>query len=375
MSRPPVQLERIAVIFFLLACLAFLAGCQGVSAGSSVTYPTGTLSMASSTVSFGNVAAGTTKTLTVNATNSGTASLTISSVAISSKYFALQSPSIPVTVAVGQTVPVSVTFSPNAAGSFSATATITSDASNTATNVTLTGTGTSSTPGQLALNPASEDFGSVTVGSQKSQTVTLTNTGGSTVNISQASVSGTGFQLSGLTTPLALNPSQNTTFTVVFAPQATGSASGTVTISSDASNSTLTMALSGTAVSAGTLGANPTSLSFGSVTVGSNQSLTEKLTNNGGATVTISQVAISGTGFTLSGVSTPITLTSGQSTSFSVTFAPAAAGSASGDVTVTSNGSNPTLTIPLSGTGISAGDLTPSPASLSFGSVTVGSNQ
>src|ERR1039458_9260015 len=114
---------------------------------------------------------------------------------------------------------------------------------------------------------------------------------------------------------------QSATFTVKFAPLSAGTASGNVTITSTASNPTLTIPVTGTGVTQGTLGSNPTSLSFGNVTVGSNQSLSETITNTGGSSVTISQAAISGTGFSLSGITTPLTLTAGQSTTFSVKFA------------------------------------------------------
>src|SRR5262249_53679639 len=162
-------------------------------------------------------------------------------------------------------------------------------------------------------------------------------------------------------------------FTVSFAPQAVGSATGIVTISSNASNSTLTLPLSGMGVSAGALSPSPTSLDFGSVIVGKNMSLSETVTNTGGSSVTISHVAVSG-GFTLSGITTPVTLTTGQSANFTVLFSPSSAGSSSGSVTITSNASNPTLTIPLSGTGTSPGGMGANPSSMSFGSVTVGNS-
>ncbi len=357
----------------LLACLTFLVGCQGVSAGGPGQQATNNLSFGSENLAFGSVPVGSSKTMTFTATNSGTASITVSSAAITTKYYSLTAPSLPVTLAAGQSTTVSVKFAPNAAGAFNATATITSDASNSVTNIALAGTGV--VEGELSSNPTTEAFGNVTVGSKQSQTVTLTNNGVSSLNISQATVSGTGFQLSGITTPLTLTSSQSTTFTVSFAPQTSGSASGTVTITSDASNPTLTMPLSGTGVAVGALGANPSSLSFGSVQVGSNSSLSETVTNTGGSSVTISQVGISGTGFTLSGITAPVTLTAGQSATFSVKFAPASAGSVTGNVTITSNASNSTLAIPLSGTGVAPGALGANPISLSFGSVQVGSNQ
>ena len=375
-TRRATALNRASKLGMVLLCLAAMVGCQGFSSSkTSTTQQTqsGTLSLGAASLDFGNVTAGTSKTMTMTVSNTGAASVTVSSASISSQYFSLSAPSLPVAVLAGQSTPVSLVFSPNAAGTFNATVSITSNASNSPVSVSLTGAGVAS--GQLAVNPTSESFGNVTVGTQSSQTITLTNNSGSTVNISQAAVSGTGFALSGITTPLALNPSQSTTFTVTFSPQVTGSASGNVTITSNAPNPTLSMALSGIGAGVGALGSSPTSLNFGTVTVGSNQKLSETVTNTGGSTVTISQVAVSGPGFTLSGISTPATLTAGQSANFTVTFTPASAGSASGNVTVTSNGSNPTLTIALAGTGsVVAGQLSATPAPVAVGSVVDGTS-
>ena len=368
------QVRRVIGALLLVAGLTFLVGCQGFSSGKSATQQAlGNLVLSGANLDFGSVTTGQSKTMTAAASNTGTVSVTVSSASISSKYFSLSAPSLPITLGPGQSAPVTIVFTPNTAGAFSATATIDSTASDSSTALSLTGTGVAS--GQLAGTPTTENFGSVTVGSQSNQTITLTNNTGATVNISQASVSGTGFKLSGITTPLALNASQSTTFTSTFSPLTAGSASGSVTITSDAPNPSLSLPLSGTGVAAGSMGASPTSLNFGSVTVGSSQSLSETVTNSGGSSVTISQASISGTGFSLSGITTPLTLTAGQSATFSVKFAPTSAASASGNVTLTSTASNPTLTIPLSGTGIAQGTLGSNPTSLSFGNVIVGSNQ
>jgi Abnormal spindle-like microcephaly-assoc'd, ASPM-SPD-2-Hydin/Protein of unknown function (DUF1573) len=364
-------LRAVGALLLLLGLFS-MVGCQGVSAGSSPQPKIGNLALGSQGLSFGSVAAGSSKTLTVTATNSGTASLTISSASMSSKYFVLMS-GLPATISAGQSAALTVKFTPTAAGSFSGWASIASDASDTVTNLSLSGTGVSD--GQLALSPPSDAFGSVPVGSKQSVTVTLTNNGAASVNISQAAAAGPGFQLTGITTPLTLNASQSTTFTASFAPTTTGSAVGSVTISSDASNPTLTMSLSGTGIAVGALGSNPTSLGFGSVTVNTKQTLSETVTNSGGSSVTISQVGVSGTGFSLSGISAPVTLTAGQSATFSVSFTPPSAAADSGNVTITSNASNPTLTIPLSGTGVgAAGQLTATPTTLALGSVVVGTS-
>ncbi len=339
-----------------------MVGCQGVSTSSpnSQQAQVGTLTLSGDSVNFGTVTAGTSKTLSTTLTNTGTASITVTSATFSTPYFSLSAPSLPVAILAGQSTPVTLVFSPNAAGTFNATVSITSNASDSSASLALTGTGTAS--GQLGLSPPSKSFGGVTVGTQSAQTVTLTNNSASTVNISQASVSGTGFKLSGITAPVALKAAQSTTFTVTFAPPATGSASGSVTITSDAPNPTLSMALSGSGLALGALGANPTSLNFGTVQTNTHQALSETVTNTGGTSVTISQVAVSGTGFSLSGITTPATVAAGQTATFTVTFSPLTATTASGSVTVTSNGTNPTLTIPLTGTGTTtAGVLTATP--------------
>lgn len=125
----------------------------------------------------------------------------------------------------------------------------------------------------------------------------------------------------------------------------------------------------------GALTSNPNSLDFGAVTIGNNAWLPETITNAGDSSVTISQIAASGTGFSLSGVATPITLGVGQSTSFQVKFSPTSATAASGTVAVASDASNPSLTISLSGSGTTtAGELGVSPTTLAIGSVVVGSS-
>jgi len=367
-------LSKASSALLLLAALACLAGCQGFSAAGSSQPPSGTFSLGNASLDFGSVGAGGSKTLTVTATNSGTASVTISSASVSTKYFAISAPSLPLTIGAGQSTTLSIVFTPDASGTFNATVTINSDASNPVTSLTLSGTGEGSA--QLTLNPSSQSFGGLTVGTQSSLNVTLTNSGGTSVTVSQATISGAGFQLSGINTPLTLNPSQSASFTVTFAPQTGGAASGTVTLTSNASNPALTMSLSGTGNAAdGTLASNPSSLSFGSVTVGTKQTLSETVTNIGGSSITVSQVGTSGTGFSVSGIAAPLILAAGQSATFNVSFAAVSAGDVTGNVTITSTATDPTLNVPLSGTGVTAvGQLTVSPTTLGLGNVVAGSS-
>jgi Transmembrane protein 131-like N-terminal/Abnormal spindle-like microcephaly-assoc'd, ASPM-SPD-2-Hydin len=123
------------------------------------------------------------------------------------------------------------------------------------------------------------------------------------------------------------------------------------------------------------LSAGRSSVTFGNIHVGSSQTQYEILTNSGDSMVTISQANITGAAFRFTGLSLPLSLDKGESVTFSVGFSPNAEGRASGGISVDSNASNPNLTIPLSGTGISAGQLSPSATDLNFGSVTVGTSK
>jgi hypothetical protein len=327
-----------------------------------------------SPVAFANTQVGANQTSTVALTNNGGTDLTITGATLSGVGFAMSNLALPITLHAGATASATITFAPTGSGDFTGSATFATNAAQQQSNVKISIHGHGVGPGTLALNPSSIAFGSVQVGGSSSQSEALTNTGGSPVTVSQATASGTGFSISGLTLPVTLNSGQSTSFTVVFSPTASGAMSGSVNITSNGANPNLSIPLSGTGVAAGSLAANPSSLAFGSVQVGSNSSLSETLSNSGGTPITISQASATGTGFSISGLALPVTLNGGQSTSFKVLFAPTGTGATSGSVNITSNGANPNLSITLSGTGVAAGSLGANPSSLAFGNVQVGSS-
>ena len=203
---------------------------------------------------------------------------------------------------------------------------------------------------RLAANPPSVSFGNTQVGSSQTQHETLTNSGNSTVTISQATITGTGFSLSGLSLPLSLNKGQSVTFSVLFTPKVAGSTSGGIAIASNASNPALTIALSGTGISGGQLTSSATAFDFGSVTVGTSKTLTATLTATS-SNVTVSSATSTSPEFGLSGLSFPKTITAGQSASFTLTFTPQSSGAASGSISLISNATNtPTVEV-LTGSG------------------------
>ncbi|MGC2182633.1 MAG: choice-of-anchor D domain-containing protein [Terriglobales bacterium] len=190
----------------------------------------------------------------------------------------------------------------------------------------------------LDFSSSSVSFGNIPVGSTQTQYETFTNNyRSSTVTISQASVSGPGFNLNGLSLPISLPPGQSVTFTVTFTPQASGTQTGQITVFSNAwGTPSHSIVLSGTGVSGGQLTTSATTLNFGSVALGSSKALTATLSASG-SSVTISSARTTDSEFTLGGLSLPKTISAGQSVSVTLTFTPRASGVASGSISLAGN--------------------------------------
>jgi hypothetical protein len=143
-------------------------------------------------------------------------------------------------------------------------------------------------------------------------------------------------------------------FSVTFSPSSAGTASGNVTITSNASNPMFTIPLSGTATAAaGQLAVTPTTLAFGSVVAGTSGSTSASLTATG-ANVTVTGASSNNSVFSVGGLSFPVTIPAGQSVSFTVTFSPQIAGAATATLTFTSNAQPSTTSESLTGTGTAA---------------------
>jgi hypothetical protein len=335
----------------------------------------GTFSAAPGNLSFGSVQTSKTASLTETLTNSTGSSVTVSNIAATGTGFSVSGITLPATISANASASFSVTYAPQTTGAATGSLAITSNAPNGSLSFALSGTGTATPTGTLSAQSASLSFGSVQTGTSQSLTEVLTNTGGASVTISGATITGTGYTISGLTTPLTVAAGGTASFTVKFAPTAAGTPSGGVTITSNASNTSLSIPVSGTAVAAGALTATPSSVSFGTVQTGSSTQNSVTITNSGSTSITISSASITGTGYTMSGLTTPLTLTAGQTAILKVTLAPTAAGTATGNVAINSNASNATLNIPLTATVAAPGSVTATPSSVSFGSVQVGNTQ
>src|SRR6266852_6363027 len=239
-----------------------------------------------------------------------------------------------------------------------------------------------STPIQagVGVKPASLSFGPVTVNTSSSAaTVVLTNNGGQAVSILQVASSLPEFIVISPAMPITLGPHGSASFQVVFQPDAAMTFSGSIVLSTSRMNGgTQSISVSGTGTTASSassqsylLSASASSLKFGNTLLGSSASQAVALTNTGTASVNLSQVAITGAGFTVSGFTGAVTLAAGQSFSLTVSFAPATVGSATGSLSFVSSATNSPSTVSLSGNAVQP-QISLIPASVSFGYVTVG---
>jgi hypothetical protein len=140
------------------------------------------------------------------------------------------------------------------------------------------------------------------------------------------------------------------TISAVSSPQ-------TVTITAHTWNSTVTVTLqlspsgsSGTSGPAWSIASS--NVAFGNVAVNTTATQSVQINSTGSQALTINSGTESGAGFSLSGMTFPVTLNPGQSALLNITFAPTAATTYTGSVTLMSNASSGgTATIAVSGTG------------------------
>ncbi|MBA3884193.1 MAG: choice-of-anchor D domain-containing protein [Acidobacteria bacterium] len=266
-----------------------------------------------------------------------------------------------VTLAPGETATVAVTFTPSAAGDHTAALNLWHSAAGTPFQVPLSGSGTSGGAPTLGASPASVAFGGVTVGANAALAVYLTNQGTADLVVNATTITGThAAQFSDSfndASPITLTPGATTAVTVTFTPASTGTKSATLSIAHTGGNTPLQVPLagSGTAPVLPTLAAAPTSLAFGSVTVGQSAALALHLTNQGTTDLVVNATTITGTHAAQFSDSfndaSPITLTPGATTVVTVTFTPASNGAKKATLQLEHNGANTPLSVPLSGSG------------------------
>lgn len=327
-----------------LASNALSGSSTNVALSGTAVAPVLTLSTTS--IAFGNEALDTSATArTVTITSSGTVPLTLDKISLAGGgAFSMSAGTFPMTLSPGSTTTVTVGFDPSSAGAKSGTLQLTSNASPETVSINLSGTGVA--PGILS---------GLSCGSGS-----MTGAGTDTCTLSMTSAAGSG----GMMVALSSSDQAVAVPASVTIPAGSSSATFSATVSSVTTSQTATLKATAGAVTesypillnaatpALTLGS--ATLSFGDVTVNSAVTQDETLTSSGTASLTISADSVTGTGFSIGGLSLPVTLNPGQQATLEIQFDPTTTGGTSGTVSLTTNTSGGSVAIGLSGTGTAA---------------------
>jgi hypothetical protein len=271
---------------------------------------------------------------------------------------------LPSTVAAGTPLPVLLTFTPTRRGPSHGFLMIdTDDPVTPEVQVQVKGFGTE---GALMAMPQEIDFGvtSVALGTDPRQ-VTVANAGDDVLDIAQVALAGPGaasFHIDGATSGIRINPGESSVVAVHFAPSVpTAASTAELVITPAGPASPVSVKLTGTAVST-VVNVAPGDIDFGIVNVGqASDPVAVRVTNVAGAPVDLAPVISTSPAFVVDLSGTQLSLAAGASTTFKVSFAPAAEGDVTGAqvaVPLASAATRPAALVTLHGKGV-----TPPPAS------------
>jgi hypothetical protein len=365
------------VFVFLIFCIT-LTGCGlGGATTATTTGSQPVLSLSQTTVVFGSVNTGAGVNQALMLRNTGTASLTVSAIAVSGTGFSVSGFTLPLTIAAGSNFAGTIRFAPTKSGSVTGSVTITSNSTTSAPPIALSGTGVAPTTptSQLTLSPTSFAFGNITAGQTSSKQLTLRNSGTADLHVTALAVVGAGYSTNGFGLPLTLTPGTSSTGNVVFTPTSAGAVNGSLTFTSDSASAAPPVALSATGVTATPLiSVTPNSMLFGNVMIGQSATTPLTLKNTGTASLSVTAITPSGAGYSVNGFILPLTLAPNATAVGNVVFAPTTSASIAGTIKVTSNSSTAAPTVSLSGTGVAQLTflLNLSASSLNFGPIDLG---
>jgi PGF-CTERM protein len=272
-----------------------------------------------------------------------------------------------VTVGPGECHTIEIEFTPDEAGDYDATLSV--SASGRSESTALDGEGVEPAFPEAEMSPAEHDFGSVRVGSTSNTTFVVRNTGDAPLAIEDAAVGGDGAFSTDGTLPDVLAPGEKASLTVRYDPTETGGSEGTLEVrTNDSDDGTLTAALTGEGIETD-MSVSPASLSFDAVSVGESATRTVDLTNEGTEPIEVTGLSIQGED---SGVFAIVeggttTIGSGETASMTVAFTPQQAVGYGGTLQVeTASDQVPTAGVSLSGSG-AAPDIKVAPGSVNFG--------
>jgi hypothetical protein len=326
--------------------------------GTGVPAPSPRVTVDPATLTFGDQALGTTSgTRPVTLTNTGTAPLHVGSPTVGGPdagEFSAAAGGDCANVPVGASCTVSVSFSPAATGSRSATLTVPTDDPAGPAEVSLAGTGVAAAPA-ATVSPTSLTFADQLVGStSEGRSVTVTNSGTAPLHVGTPTVGGAeGGDYAATSDCGAVAVGQSCTVTVTFRPGATGNRSGTLTVPSDDPAGPATVALAGKGIAA-QASATPGALTFAEQS-GNTTSPAQVVTvkNTGSAPLHLGAPTITGSaaGDFSAASSCTAPVAPGGTCTVSVTFRPAGIGARTAQLNLPGDDPSAPVTVGLNGTG------------------------
>jgi large repetitive protein len=283
---------------------------------------------------------------TITVTNTGNAPLVISREAVTGD-FAETDTCTTAPIAANQTCSIQVQFLPTATGSRNGLLTVFGNVPGGQATAPLSGTG--SPTAAIVLNPLNLIFPSTTINATSpAQNITISNTSAAPVALRTPSVSGGDFRITANTCVSSLGPSTGCTVAIIFTPTASGTRSGTFTITDD--SGTQTASLSGIGTSSATDGLSPLSLSFAAQQITTASTAQQiMLTNSGDQPLTLIAAQITSGDFTVVN-ECGNSLNPHSVCSMNVAFQPKNVGAITGSLTVSDQ--YRTQTVTLNGIGV-----------------------
>lgn len=323
--------------------------------------PTSKITATPNPLAFGPVKVGAPKPLILTLSNTGNNCLIISSISSSDAHFTVSSGG-PLSVGPGSNITVTVTFTPSSAAAFAGTLTLTTnDPSHPTLMLPLSGTGAFP---HISVSPMAANFGNVATCLSGTSPIMISNTGSVPLTVSSITASGPPFTVSPAMT--TVGPGGMSPVAAHFTPSALGIANGTLVITSDdPSNPTIHVNLIGNGIPTPPpkISVSPANLDFGATPLQYFIGLRVTVTNAGPCQSLNVTLMTSGAPFFVTAVDPPTvppgnitlgdTVDGTLSKRFVVVFAPTTLGVANGTLTISSNDpTNPTVTIPLTGNGV-----------------------
>ena len=369
METRAVQRQRANAVILCTACIALALGITDNARGSpqaAIFFGRGSpaVSLSTASLAFGSQTVGkTSKAQTVTLSNTGNATLFISSIMVNgtNRTSFADTNTCGRFLAARAHCKISVTFTPSASISFKASVSITDNARGSPQTVSLSGTGTRAAAAVAAaavsVSPTSLAFGNQSLGTPSTaQTVTLSNTGNAALSITSLVLTGANagdFAQSNLC-GTSVAAGSNCTISVTFTPSVIGAEAASVSITDNASGSPQTVSLSGTGTAAA-VRLSAASLAFGNQPIDvSSTTQSVILSNTGNAALGITSLALAGTNASDFAQSNTCgsPLTGGANCTIVVWFTPSVAGPEAASLSISDNGRGSLQTVSFSGTGV-----------------------